>query len=185
MTATRKGEKQLNPKPFFVLGFIIVIAVGGFFILGGGEESEFPEFAACLAGNDVTMYGFDLCPNCNKQKSLIGREAFKQYIDDTGRYVRCRPTSEATQPIGDDLANITILPQYSDQVSEQTTQGDLCSIMVGRGTPTWLIPDPETGEVQQVSGWRSVPELAELSGCPVPEGAEGQTPEQEGERFTD
>ncbi|MDY6761586.1 MAG: hypothetical protein SVY41_00895 [Candidatus Nanohaloarchaea archaeon] len=179
---------QLDPKPFFVLAVIAVIAVGGWFILGGGGTANYDDLAACLAEKDVTMYGFDLCPNCNKQKSKIGRDAFKQYLDGTGRYVRCRapPDGVAQQPIGADrLQNITILPRHNGQVSASTTQGELCSMMVGRGTPTWLIPAPDTGEVQQVSGWRSVGRLAELSGCPVPEGATRQTADVEGKRFTE
>lgn len=176
------AEKKIDPKPFFMLGIIAVMAIGGFFILGGGQSTEYPDFAACLAENDVTMYGFDLCPNCNKQKDIIGRNAFQEHLTDTGRYVLCRPESEARKPIGDALQNITILPEYADEVTQQTTQGDLCADMVGRGTPTWIVE--HEGEVTQVSGWRTVPELAELSGCPVPEDFSGQT-SSEGDRVTE
>lgn len=178
------AERQMNAKPFFVIGLIVVIAGGGWFILGGGEKAQYYDFASCLAENDVTMYGYDLCPNCNKQKDLIGRDAFNQYIAGTGRYVKCRPTSEATEAIGDRLQNITVLEQYEGQYSASTTQGDLCADNVGRGTPTWTFPQDD-GTVEQVSGWRSIPELAQLSGCPVPEGAGGQTQESDGKRFTE
>lgn len=176
------SDRELDPRPLFVIGVIAVIAVGGWFILGMGESQEHPEFAQCLAENDVTMYGFKLCPNCNKQVDIIGQEAFKTHIEDTGRYVLCRPEEEARSPIGDRLDNITILPEYADEVTAETTQGDLCADMVGRGTPTWIIE--HEGEVQQISGWRTIPELADASGCPVPENFEGQET-ADGDRVTE
>ncbi len=156
---------KLNPKPFFVLAVIAVIAVGGYFILGGGEEEEqYYDFASCLAEKKVTEYGFDACPNCQKQKHIIGVDAFNQNIDDAGVYVRCRPEKDATEPIGDRLDKISILSEHQDKVTGETTQGELCVLMVSTGTPTWVYND------EQVAGWMTIPELAELSGCPLPEG---------------
>lgn len=160
-------ETKLNPRPFFVIVVLLLIAIGGYFILGGGKEVNYYSFAACLAEKNATMYGFKACPNCNKQEHIIGVDAFEEYIEGTGRYVLCRPESEATKPIGERLSNITVLPQYNDRVTQVTTQGELCVMMVGRGTPTWIING------KQVSGWLTIPELSELSGCSIPENFKG------------
>lgn len=175
----RKKRTRLNPKPFFVIAVLIIIAVGGYFILSGGRgEVQYFEFAQCLAEQDATMYGFEACPNCQKQKFLIGKEAFDQYISGTGRYVLCRPDTEAVKPIGDKINVISVLPSIADQVDETTTQGELCVLNVALGTPTWVVNG------QQATGWQTVPELAELSGCPVPEDFAGET-ETAGSRTTE
>ena len=161
-----KQTKTLNPKPFFIAGIVSLISIGGYFILGLGEtatEINYYGFAQCLAEKNATMYGFKTCPNCNKQEHIIGVDAFRIFIEDTGRYVKCRPESEAVKPIGERLYNISVLPQYKSIVTESTTQGELCTLMVGLGTPTWIING------KQVSGWKTIQELAELSDCPVPE----------------
>ena len=159
-------KKRLNPKPFFVMCIILIIAIGGYFILrSGNNNADHYEFTACLAEKGATMYGFDACPNCQKQKSILGPNAFHQNIDEAGFYVRCRPEDEANKLIGDRLSKITILEQYGDQITESTTQGELCALMVADGTPTWLIG------THQVSGWQTLQELSDLSGCPLPEGA--------------
>ncbi|MBI2543253.1 MAG: hypothetical protein HYW24_03645 [Candidatus Aenigmarchaeota archaeon] len=172
------AKRKLNPKVFFILGVVLLIAVGGYFILGGGQkEIDYYDFAACLAEKDATMYGFKACPNCAKQEHIIGVNAFERHIENTGRYVLCRPESEALKPIGERLNSISILPQYKDQVTPATTQGELCALMVGIGTPTWIING------NQVSGWKTIPELSELSGCPVPENFQGEVVGT-GERIT-
>lgn len=161
--------KQINPKPLFVLGTAFIITIGGYFILGSGlREINYYDFAKCLADKNATMYGFKACPNCNKQEHIIGREAFEMYIEGTGRYVLCRPESEGSKPIGVRLQNISILTEYKDKISPLTTQAELCSLMVGKGTPTWIINE------KQVVGWKTIPELSELSGCPVPENFKGE-----------
>lgn len=158
----KKKKTRLNPRPFFVLGVVVIVALGGFFILGNGDGAEHFDLASCLAETGATKYGFDACPNCQTQKSIIGFEAFDEHIEDKGFYVKCRPESEANEPIGDRLNQISILEQFRDDIDETTTQGELCALMVGLGTPTWII----NGE--QVSGYQSVEELSELSGCPLP-----------------
>lgn len=160
----KKRRKHLNPKPFLVVAIILIIVIGGYFILGKGQNNKnYFDFTACLADKGATEYGFDACPNCQKQKSILGADAFSQNIDKAGFYIRCRPEDEANKPIGNRLDRITILDQYADQITDATTQGELCLLMVAQGTPTWLI-----GE-HRVSGWQTIPELAELSGCPIPE----------------
>ncbi|MDY6777782.1 MAG: hypothetical protein SVU32_03890, partial [Candidatus Nanohaloarchaea archaeon] len=104
---------------------------------------------------------FDACPHCNRQKNIIGREAFKQYLDDTGRYVRCRPRSVAdNQLTRARIQNISSLQPLNTSM----TQGDACTINVGAGTPTWVI----NGET--LVGEQHLKDLAEASGCPLPEG---------------
>jgi peroxiredoxin len=56
------------------------------------------------------MYGFDACPHCNRQKALIGQEAFQQELTGEGYYVKCRPQSEAEKEMGD--RPIGRLPNY-------------------------------------------------------------------------
>jgi uncharacterized membrane protein len=139
----------------------ILIAIPGFFMLSPSPEVDHWEFTECLANKDATMYGFYLCPNCNKQEHLLGYNAFKKNIEGTGRYVLCRPEEEAIKPIGDRINKISVLEKYKDQINEKTTQGELCSLMVGEGTPTWIIND------QQVSGWQTIKKLSEMSGCEI------------------
>lgn len=153
------AEKKLDPRPFFVIGLIIVIAGGGFVLFSGsGETHNYYEFASCLAEHNATMYGFDACPHCNKQKTIIGQKAFKQEIDKAGYYVRCRPQSEATEKLGDRADRIaTVAP-----LQPNDTQSDACSANVGAGTPTWVI------DGKKYVGEQSIEDLAEATGCPLP-----------------
>jgi len=160
---SKKKKTHLNPRPFFVLGVILIIFVGGYFILQADEDVQYYEFTKCLAETGATEYGFDACPNCATQKHILGEDAFKQNIEDAGFYVKCRPESEANEPIGDRLNRISILEQYRDQLDESTTQGELCALMVSTGTPT------RTTNANQVAGWQTVEELSQLSGCPIHE----------------
>ncbi len=168
--------KKLDPRPFFVIGVVLVLVAGGWFILGGSEQGKnHYEFASCLADEGATMYGFDACPHCNRQKNLIGLDAFKQEIDDTGYYVRCRPQSEGSQELGETAERISSV----EPLDASTTQADACEVNVGAGTPTWVI----NGE--KYVGEQSLADLAEATGCPLPEGYKqkgdvgGFTPEGE------
>ncbi len=159
------ADKKLNPKPFFFLGVIAILAVGGFFIFsGGGEQENYYEFASCLADERATMYGFDACPHCNKQKNIIGRDAFKQELDGQGFYVKCQPESEANEQLGGNASKISSV----EPLSPSDTQGDACSTNVGAGTPTWVI----NGE--KYVGEQSIQDLAEATGCPLPANYEGE-----------
>ncbi len=155
--------KKLNPAPFFVIGVILVLAVGGYFIFstGGGQQNHF-EFAECLRDEGVTMYGFDACPHCNRQKNLIGRKAFKQELDDRGFYVRCQPNSEAEKTLkeaGIAVDNISSV----ESLEPSDTQSDACSMNVGAGTPTFVI------DGKKYVGEQSLNDLAEATGCNLPE----------------
>ncbi|MDY6769432.1 MAG: hypothetical protein SVU88_00500 [Candidatus Nanohaloarchaea archaeon] len=157
--------RKLDPRPFFAIGIVAVLAIGGWVILGGGGGSQnYYDFAACLADNNATMYGFDACPHCNRQKTLIGREAFKQEIDDRGLYVRCRPRSEAQQQLGDRADRIASV----EPLQPSDTQGDACAVNVGAGTPTWVI------DGQKYVGEQSIRDLSQVTGCPLPEGYGGE-----------
>lgn len=155
------AEKQINPKPFFLLGIIVVVAGGGWFILSGGSANQnHYEFAACITDAGATMYGFDACPHCNKQKAIIGDDAFKKNITDAGYYIKCRPQSEAQQELGDRSNRISSV----EPLSPGTTQGEACQINVGAGTPTWVI----NGE--KYVGEQTLADLAAYTGCELPEG---------------
>lgn len=156
-----KGRKRrLDPKPFFVLGALVLLVAGQFLILGTGEPlREYPEFTECLAEQGATMYGFDACPSCNRQKTLLGIESFTEYIDDTGLYVRCRPKSEAIKHIGDLVDKISSV----EPLERTTTNNEACAINVGEGTPTWVIHG------QKYVGAQTVEDLAAASGCPLPD----------------
>lgn len=157
--------KQLDPKPFFLIGIVVVLAAGGWFILGSGGASEnYHDFASCLAEEGATMYGFDACPHCNRQKTLMGQEAFKQELDDPGYYVRCRPQSEASQQLSDRADRISSV----EPLQPSDTQGDACEVNVGSGTPTWVI------DGEKYVGEQSLRNLAEATGCPLPEGYTGE-----------
>ncbi len=152
--------RKLDPKPFFAIGIVLVIAAGGYFFFGmGGENVQHREFASCLADSNATMYGFDACPHCNRQKSMIGHEAFRENFSDRGFYVKCRPDSEATKELGERAHMISTV----EPLSPDDTQGDACEANVGAGTPTWVI------DGEKYVGEQSMEKLAELTGCPLPE----------------
>ncbi len=167
--------KKLDPKPFFFLGIVAVIAVGAWFILGtGGSNQNYYDFASCLADEGATMYGFDACPHCNRQKSIIGQDAFKKNLTDRGYYVECRPESEAGEQLGDRADRISSV----EPLSPEDTQGEACEVNVGQGTPTWVI----NGE--KYVGEQSLVTLSEATGCALPAGYQesgdvgGFTPEE-------
>lgn len=157
------GEKQLDPRPFFVIGIIAVIAAGGYLIFDvGGEQANYYDFADCITDAGATKYGFDACPHCNKQKNIIGRDAFKQEIDDAGYYVRCRPEAEASKELGERAEYISSV----EPLESGTTQGEACEVNVGSGTPTWVI------DGERYVGEQELEDLAALTGCPLPENVE-------------
>ncbi len=167
--------KRFDPKPFFFLGVVAVIAIGGYFILTPPDAGKnYHEFASCLADKNATKYGFDACPHCNKQKAIIGREAFRKNFSSRGYYVKCRPESEASERLGETANRISSV----EPVDPSTTQGQACEINVGEGTPTWVI------DGQKYVGEQSLEELSEATGCPLPEGYQkredvgGFTPEE-------
>lgn len=158
------AERKLDPRPFFLIGIAVLVLGGGYLILGGGgAQQDHYAFAECLANESATMYGFDACPHCNRQKALIGNDAFQQELDDAGYYVRCRPESEAAQELGDTASRIATV----EPLNASTTQGEACTINVGAGTPTWVI------DGEKYVGEQSLQTLAEATGCPLPEGYTG------------
>ncbi len=158
-------KRRLDPRPFFVIGALALLVLGQFLILGAGEPLlEYPEFAACLADERATMYGFDACPNCNKQKTLIGVESFKEHIDKTGLYVRCRPKEEGQRPLGGRSQIISSVAP----ILASTTANEACAINVGEGTPTWVIHG------KKYVGSQTIEDLALASGCPLPPAYEKQ-----------
>ncbi|MFB6265743.1 MAG: vitamin K epoxide reductase family protein, partial [Candidatus Nanohaloarchaea archaeon] len=160
MAAEEEGIAGLDPKPVFIAAWAVLLFIGMFPILGTGKLGEnHYELADCLADNNATMYGFDACPHCNRQKSLIGREAFKQEIDRRGFYVRCQPRSEAAEPLGERASKLSSV----EPLNASTTQGEACTINVGAGTPTWVI------DGEKYVGAQPLSKLAEAAGCPVPE----------------
>ena len=62
----------------YVVTLVLVLAVIiiGFFTFGGAVSGEFDDFAACLAGKNITMYGAESCSWCQKEKAGFG-DAFK------------------------------------------------------------------------------------------------------------
>ncbi len=106
------------------------------------------------------MYGFDACPHCNKQKTFIGKDAFRANFSQRGYYVRCRPDSEATEELGDRAETISSIKP----LEPSDTQGDACEVNVGSGTPTWVI------DGEKYVGAQSLQDLADHTGCPLPEG---------------
>ncbi|MFB6166651.1 MAG: vitamin K epoxide reductase family protein [Candidatus Nanohaloarchaea archaeon] len=151
----------LDPKPVFIIAWAALLFTGMFPLLGSaGAGGNHYELAECLADKNATMYGFDACPHCNRQKWLIGEKAFEQEIDDRGFYVRCQPPSEASEPLGERADKISSVAP----LNESTTQGEACSINVGSGTPTWIINGTK------YVGTQHLDRLAKLAGCPYPAG---------------
>lgn len=154
----------IDPQPVFIAAWGLLLLVGMFPILGAADVGRnYHDFAACLADSNATMYGFDACPHCNKQKSLLGREAFKEQIEDRGFYVECQPRSEATEALGDRASRISTV----EPLPPSTTQGEACSINLGAGTPTWVI------DGEKYVGEQSLIDLANATGCELPEDYRG------------
>ncbi len=145
-----------------ILGAVggVVLLIVGIFIFTGGGNAEHPDLARCLAKQNATMYGFDACPHCRQQKAEIGVNAFKNYLDARGYYVRCRPRDVASSPLGERAERISSLTP----VNRSTTQLQACQGNVQRGTPTWIINGRRLGGTQDVQS------LAEASGCSLSDG---------------
>lgn len=81
----QETEQKRKAKRIIVWALIIIAAVGVVFLLykkvtGPGK---YDALAQCMTENDMTMYGTDWCPHCQRQKQLFGK-SFK-YI----HFVNC------------------------------------------------------------------------------------------------
>ena len=72
-------------KKYLFSGIAIAAAVSGIWWKAAQpiQPNELDSFAKCLAEKEVTMYGADWCPHCQKEKAEFG-SAF-QYVP----YVEC------------------------------------------------------------------------------------------------
>lgn len=78
-------------KNFYLLIVIVTAAIGGFVFLKAGNKQvgHLDEFAKCLVGKGITMYGADWCPHCQNEKEAFG-SSFR-YIN----YVECTQNPKA------------------------------------------------------------------------------------------
>jgi glutaredoxin len=140
-----------------IFGSLILVAGGFLIFTGGSTNTQHYDFAACLADEGATMYGYDACSHCARQKALIGTTAFKQELEEEGYYVKCRPRAEAQRPLGDRAGMISSVVT----LDPETTQVEACQANVQVGTPTWVINGTQYGSVQ------SLDQLAQATGCQV------------------
>lgn len=76
--------------PLAVIVLVLGGKIGSSNISNGSSPGEYDDFAKCLSGNGVRMYGSHLCSHCNNQKALFG--ASWKFVN----YVEC-----ATTPAGE------------------------------------------------------------------------------------
>jgi hypothetical protein len=155
MMATK--TRKLKVKSVAVLATILIAAAAGLYLFVSSLETKnYYDFAKCLYESKATEYGTEKCLFCQKQKRVIGLDAFNTYMKDTGFYVQC----DVNEPIGN-LAN-QISRDRDIDINEGTVLIDICQQMAIDKTPTWVI----NGE--RYVGLMEIPALAEASGCPIP-----------------
>lgn len=103
------------------------------------EDGTYTEFAQCLTDEGCVMFGSAKCQYCAKTREAFG-DAF-EYVTE----IECLPTEE-----GNDAERC---------IEEQIEK-----------TPTWAKEDVNGNIIDQLEpGYKSLEELSEWSGCPLPE----------------
>ena len=76
---------QMKRKDVLYLAVVIAMVLGGIYEVTslGNAPDKYDDFAECLTGNGIIMYGTDWCPHCKDQKTMFGRSF--RYIN----YVNC------------------------------------------------------------------------------------------------
>lgn len=108
-------------KKYALIAVIIIAAAAAsaFFLLG--SPGKYDDFAKCLSGKGVKMYGAFWCPHCNAQKDEFGSSW--QYMT----YVECSTPDGKGQTLFCQQQNITGYPTWefgdgSRVASEMTFQ---------------------------------------------------------------
>jgi len=63
---------------------LAVVGISAFLIFSNADTAagRLDEFAQCLAGKEVTMYGADWCPHCQSEKKAFGQSfRFIPYVE--------------------------------------------------------------------------------------------------------
>jgi len=101
---------------------IVLIAIGIFIPLkmtGSATQSQYDDFAICLAESGAKMYGAYWCPHCNNQKETF-KGSFKLF-DSMGGYVECDSKGKNAQPEKCQEKEIKGYPTWI--IDEKTYQG--------------------------------------------------------------
>jgi len=156
-----KRTKKIKTKPLVVLIIIVLIGIAAYFMVKPPEAKNYYEFAKCLVEKKATEYGTERCLFCQKQKRVLGLDAFNKYFRDTGFYVQC----DINKPIGNLVDEISTDREID--INESTSLIDLCIKMEIKKTPTWIING------NRYIGVINIPKFSELTGCPIPADYEG------------
>ncbi len=82
----------MEKKLILIFAVIIVAVVGGAIFLssGGPASGAYDDFAACLAEENVVMYGAYSCPHCQNEKKRFG-DSFRlvPYVECTEETEKC------------------------------------------------------------------------------------------------
>ena len=107
--------KKFSKNNLIVVAIVIVIVIIGIYYLYPGKsvDSQYDEFAQCLAEKKITMYGAVWCPWCNKEKAGFGT-SFK-YVP----YVECPDNPQLCLSKGIDGYPTWIFPDGSKLVGYQ------------------------------------------------------------------
>ncbi|KKU16854.1 MAG: VKORC1/thioredoxin domain protein [Candidatus Jorgensenbacteria bacterium GW2011_GWA1_48_13] len=102
----------------FIIILIIVAAAVAVLIINPGKKAsaELNNFAACLAGKNITMYGAESCSWCQKEKANFG-SAFEQVP-----YVECPDEPQKCIALGIEGTPTWIFPDGRKLVGYQGLQ---------------------------------------------------------------
>lgn len=89
------------------IGFIIIVALIGFFRIKARQPSQLDTFAQCLESSGTLFYGAFWCSHCQDQKDLFGSSA--RYLP----YVECSTMDSQNQLPVCQQNNITSYPTWT------------------------------------------------------------------------
>ena len=91
----RGASRMLRRGLVLVIAIVIIIILAINFPFTGNHinpPGQYDEFAQCLSGKGLVLYGTYRCGHCNIQKQMFG-DSF-QYVN----YIECDPTGENGNP---------------------------------------------------------------------------------------
>lgn len=137
------GMKKNNQMRNILIAFaVIVIAALGYSFYTKSQPGKLDTFAQCLGEKNVKFYGAFWCPHCQAQKALFGNSKDK-------------------------------LPYIECSTPDSKGQTEICKEKEIQSYPTWssMVASTTASTTDEVfaPGEKTLQELAEMSGCALPE----------------